>query len=606
MHSITRFMPGGHRYWALVTTILLAGNAFAGGTLTIFTVGTNASCDFNSLQDAINAASTGNTDQTEIRLARDLGNQTLSIVNRNIVIDGRWPSCTSTLPQLGLLRTLTGNGVDTVITVNGNNGNHIVELRSLVIRGGGADDALNDRGGGLRIEGNSWVYAEDSRIGDNQSVLGGGAYVFGPLARLTLDEGTILGAVETLPLNANRAVDLFPASGQGGGIWCGGGGTIAIIDGRIRANTSVGDGGGLYASDCEVVIQPRTTFVGEADGFVTFFQNVAAGNGGGLYLGNGSSLSWASLPLDHFSGRMAGNRATGRGGAVFVTGSSTFVGIWVRFEDNRADGRGGALAVQGDSVLSMVVGDNFHCSLATCPGIYGTRGITEGENATLIGGAVYADSGGLVNLQRVHLYDNFANNGSAMHLSGSSSGAILHSVLIARNVLYGVGNGTSTVELTSSASAVLRHVTMSGNFRVSNQFPGIEPAASSIRANGNTGTVIIRNSLLYDDATLLMRLLAGATASGSCVFGHEGTSFPSTTILDPLYVNTTGTSPDYSLQFASPAIDRCASSGIALDDLLGGARPYDDARGNFAGPYDAGAIEYSNDLIFSDDFEVHP
>ncbi|MBX3698331.1 MAG: hypothetical protein KF811_10980 [Dokdonella sp.] len=590
---------------ALLAMTLTFTPARAGGLLSIYTVGTSASCDFSSLQDAINAAPTGFDDQTEIRLSRDLANQTLNSVDRNLTIDGSWPSCTSTLPQAGLLHTVAGNGADTVMRFNASMGLRIVELRSVIVRGGGANDALNDRGGGLRIDGQSSVYVEDSRIADNESILGGGAYLNGPQTRLTLDEGTILGSVESLSLAANRAVEVFPASAQGGGIWCGGGGTVAIIDGRLRNNTSEGDGGGLHANDCTVVIQPRTAFVGNADGFVTFFQNVAAGNGGGLYLDNGSSLNWLSLPVDRFAGRATGNRATGRGGAVFMTGGSSFTGNWIRFEDNRADGRGGALAIQGDSVLSLLGADDFHCTFATCPGVFGTRGITEGENATLIGGAVYVDSGGLANLQQAHLYDNFANNGSAVHVSGSTSAAILTSDLIARNILYGVGNGTSTIELTSSASAVLRHVTMSGNFRVSDQFPGLELAASSIRANGNLGAVVIRNSLLYDDATVLLRLLAGATASGSCVLGHENTSFPPATVLDPLYVDTTGNAPDYSLQAASPAIDRCGSSGLDVNDLFGSTRPFDDPRPDVAGPFDAGAIEYVvDDTIFADGFEL--
>lgn len=607
MSSISRYVFGKCGSWALLSLIFCAGNAFAGGILTIITVGTSASCDFNNLQSAINSASTGDEDLTEIRLSRDLNDQVLTVTNRNLVIDGQWPSCTSGLPQLGLLHTLRGNDVDTVMRFNGNgngDGVYSVELRNLIIRGGGADNPVSDRGGGLRIEEGARVTVADSRIGDNEALLGGGAYVFGPAARLILDEGTILGSVGTLSLNANRAVDLFPATAQGGGIWCGGGATVRIGDGRIRSNTSAGDGGGLYADACGVVILTRSEFVGNADGFVTFFENTAAGNGGGVYLANESILNWSSFGANSFSGRAAGNRATGRGGAVFMTGESEFNGHWIRFEDNRADGRGGALAVQGDSVLSMLTDSGFHCAFTTCPGIFGTRGITEGDSATLIGGAVYVDSGGQVNLQNVHLYDNFANNGSAMHLSGSSSGATLDSVLIARNTLYGVGNGTSTIELTSSASTLLRHVTMAGNFRASDQFPGLEPAASSIRANGNSGTLTLRNSLFYDDATLVLRLLVGASASGSCVFAHENGSFPNAILLDPLYVDTTGNSPDYSLQALSPAIDACASSSPNVVDLFGSPLPYDTPQLNIGGPYDAGAIEYFVDRIFRDGFDL--
>ena len=604
MWAISRWVRAGRLLPLLAVAVSLTGNAWGGGILSIVTVGTNAACDFSSLQDAIDAGSTGAEDLTEIRLARDLSNQSLSIIDRNITIEGNWPSCTSGLPQQDLLHTLSGNGADTVLQISTTGGNQrSSELSGLVIRGGGANSAISDRGGGLRIEGRAWVTVNDSRIGDNESSEGGGAYVNGPFARLILNNGTIVGSVGTLSLPANRAINVLASTAQGGGLWCGGGAYLGIGDARIRSNTSAVDGGGVYLDDCEMQILPRPDFVGEGDGFVTFFENVADGNGGGIYAGNNSTVSWASLFNGHFGGRATGNRATDRGGAIYLTGASGFIGTWIRLEDNRADGRGGALAIQDDSAISLLGGDFFHCSGPDCPGIYGTRGITEGESATLIGGAVYADSGGLVNIQQASIVDNFSNNGSAIHLSGSATEANLHSVLIARNFLYGVGNGTSTIELTSSARATFRHMTMAGNFRASEQFPGLEQTASSIRANGNSGNVTIINSLLWNDATQLVRLLAGATATGSCVFGHEGTSFTPTTIADPHYVDTTGSDPDYSLQADSVAIDYCASSNVTRNDLFGNDRPADQPRVDVSGPYDAGAIEFFIDKIFENGFQ---
>jgi hypothetical protein len=152
----------------------------------------------------------------------------------------------------------------------------------------------------------------------------------------------------------------------------------------------------------------------------------------------------------------------------------------------------------------------------------------------------------------------------------------------------------------------MRYVTMMGNFRASNVFPGLALVASSIRANGNGATVELRNSLFWNDAELVFRALVGASASGSCVLAHENTSFGAATVTDPLYVDTTGSDPDFSLQAASPAIDRCAASGTNEADVFGTSRPQNVfARPDLAGPFDAGAIEQvSDDVIFADGFEL--
>ena len=584
-------------------SLMLAGSPVqAGGLLSIVTVGVDQSCDFADLQAAINAGSTQTADATIIRLTRGFNNQTLQIIDRNITIDGRWFTCNSALPQAGLRRTIDGNDTDTVIRMNTPGGSaRSVTLRGLLIRGGGADDALNDRGGGLRIEGRIAAQVVDSSIGDNVATTGGGVYIAGSLASVILDEGTIVGGDSANNLPANGTFNLGPATAQGGGIYCSGA-TVTINDARIRFNTSQSDGAGIYLNDCELRIEPRPAFSAITPFILA--QNAATGNGGGIYADNGSAVFWRSLPTGSFAGTAFANRATDRGGTVFMTGSSNFIGDWIRVVDSSADGRGGAYAVQDNSNLILRGGPNFSCEGSNCPGIFGTRGVTEGENATLIGGAIYADTGGTVDLRQQQLYDNFANNGSAIHLSGSTTRADLHSVLIARNTLYGVGNGTSTFELTSSADAVLRFVTMAGNFRVSAQFPGIEQALSSIRANGALSTVELRNSTLWNDGVSLLRFLAGATASGSCVFGQENVSFPLTNVIDPQYVNTAGSNPDFSLSPGSPAIDRCAASGANEPDLFGRARPQDLPEVvNGFGAFDVGAIESLNNQLFSNGFE---
>lgn len=601
--SIFRFIQG----FARCSTALLLGTvctpALAIGILTNLTVGAGASCNFSNLQDAIDSASTQIDDLTVIRLTEPANNQALTIFHRNVTIDGRFSTCTDNVPSDTAQEEIVGAGADSVIRItNTQPGTRNITLRNVIVRGGGSVGI--GIGGGLAISGRVGVNIFNSHISDNQSTRGGGIFLNGSQVSLTLDENTIIGADGALGLAGNRAVNTGMSIGQGGGIACVLGAAVTINDARIRANTSTGDGGGIHLSGCELTIEPRAAYVDNGNGFATLFKNTADQNGGGLYATNGANVFWRSLPTGSFGGRAVENRANDRGGAVFLTGSSNFVGDWLRFEDHLADGRGGAFAVQDTSNLILRGGPGFVCNGGNCPGIFGTRGITGGESATLIGGAIYADSGGNVDLRQMQIFDNFSNNGSALHLSGSTTSADLRSVLIARNVLYGVGNGTSTIELTSSAKAQLRYVTMSGNFRASAQFPGLTLALSSIRANGNASTVELRNSILWNDAELLLRELAGATSSGSCVFGQENASFGPATVSDPLFVDTTGTNPNFALHIASPAIDRCAASGTNEVDIFGLARPQDMLRPDFSGPYDAGAIEtFSDDIIFRDDFE---
>jgi len=280
----------------------------------------------------------------------------------------------------------------------------------------------------------------------------------------------------------------------------------------------------------------------------------------------------------------------------------------VRFEDNLADDRGGSIAVQ-DPASSFVMGNASGpaCAGADCQGIFGTRGVS-GANTALIGGAVYAQGGATATLYQAQLFDNWSANGSAVHASGGSTLIELDNTLVAYNILYGAGNGTSTIEATTSANLTLRHVTMAQNFRVSAQFPFLERAVSSIRANGNSSQVIVRNSILWNDGDLLLRLLAGAGVTGRCTLGHEASTVFFAVDADPRYVSTTAANPDFRLQEDSAAIDRCAVLDDAGSrDLFGTTRPVDQPGvPNGTGAYDAGAVEMPlfNDVIFADGFQL--
>lgn len=590
----------------VVLCLLLAcgmERAHAGGLLTIVTVGVGPSCDFNSLQDAINSGSTAPQDRTEIWMSADMTTVGLIVLNRNLTIRGNFASCNGFAPspaRRAIIGGLTNSVIRALVT---DASDRTLTLRDVIVRDGGTDNA-SERGGGVHVQNRVALTLDAVSISRNVSVRGGGIAVVGNLASATIGGGSIIGADPDANLNGNGSTPFGVEQGLGGGIYCEDG-ALTLTNAYVRSNTSALHGAGIYADNCSVAIEPDPAPI-NPNRFVLSGNVAFNGNGGGIYATGGTTIFWRTVPVGSYAGVAVTNIAAGSGGALFLTGASSFVGDFVRFVDSRADVRGGAIAAEDASNVILRGVEGLQClSWLNCPGIIDSRGVIVGENATLIGGAIHATGGAQVSLSQQHLYNNAANNGSALHVNGSATRATLNSVLIARSLLYGVGNGTSTIELTSSADATLRHVTMATNFRASDQFPLIEPALSSIRANGNQSEVELRNSSFYNDADSVIRLLVSASVSGSCVLAHENVSFPAATVLNPQYNDTTGDFPDFRLALSSPARDRCAASGPVIDDVLGRRRPLDlfDVS-NGPGPSDAGAFEAFGDELLSDGFEL--
>jgi hypothetical protein len=106
---------------------------------------------------------------------------------------------------------------------------------------------------------------------------------------------------------------------------------------EVSYNAAARDGGGIYLST-------------QAWGFIgaSVFYNTAEGNGGGIAVVNGSRLLLYPTGPESRP-RIFDNRATGRGGALFVAGGwpgpeSSVIGWDTAFEGNRADD-GGAVSV---------------------------------------------------------------------------------------------------------------------------------------------------------------------------------------------------------------------------------------------------------------------
>ena len=141
-----------------------SAGAHAGGILSIFRVGAGAGCDFASLQSAINAASTQPDDLAVIRLTATASNQAITLFNRNVTIDGRYPDCASEVPNDTALQTIDGNDADSVLRIANNlGGRRSITLRNLVVRDGGSIGIVT--GGGVSIGGPVDVTIRFSFIG---------------------------------------------------------------------------------------------------------------------------------------------------------------------------------------------------------------------------------------------------------------------------------------------------------------------------------------------------------------------------------------------------------------------------------------------------------
>jgi predicted outer membrane repeat protein len=606
------FATSARRFAFVLTASLLPGPLLAGIALppVVLTVGSTGNCDHSSIQHAIDAAP--DSGSAEIRISNNVGhtNEALEIFDKNIELRGGYAGCDLAPADPDDRTTIGGTGGSSVIFVDAVGDSRTVVLRNLVIRDGGSSDPLTEYGGGVRVQGLAQVEIRNSHVADNTSHNGGGIGISGSGAGLLLDDGTIVGAVGGIP--ANRAVQNGIGVPRGGGISCSGA-TIELYDARLRINTSEGNGGGLYAVNCTVYIQPSPDYVAGdngANGWVTFFENQTEGNGGAIYADDSDVFWQSSNDGGFFAGRLNGNVAGGDGGALYLTGSGAqFLGEWVRFESSYSPGEGGAIFVGDGARLNLSGTPGMHCDYATCPGIVDSN-LDDPQYHDGAGGAIYAIGGSDVFLSQALIANNAAQIGSGIVVTDDDTQLLLRHVLVHRNFLTADDSTLSPINIFNGADATLIHVTMSTNVRVDADTLLAPPDASILVSNvGSTAT--LSNSIFTDDGVATVRAINGGIATGSCLLSHENESVTGVLVGDPDYVAPFADVPDFTPGPASPALDRCAQAEeaplLALPDFTGRARPIDlFGISNAAGSFDIGAIERPRDRLFSDGFETIP
>ena len=129
---------------------LLAAQMAFSGTVT-YTVGGDGTCDYSTIQQALDAGPTTPGAVTEIQIARNAAYDeiALKISGSSAVLRGGYDSCSDDTPSGRTVLNGAGGTADSVITVFGSS--TAVTLVNLSITGG--DPLAGNFGGGIQITG---------------------------------------------------------------------------------------------------------------------------------------------------------------------------------------------------------------------------------------------------------------------------------------------------------------------------------------------------------------------------------------------------------------------------------------------------------------------
>lgn len=522
----------------------------------VFTVGSDAGCDFQDFSSIYNDVPNGAT----IRIAKNVAPSWFPGY-RPWTLEGGYDSCSDATPSGRTTLSGAGGPLPTVIvSLSGDRAGTLV-LRNFRIEGGDTGGS----GGGLQISGESEVILENTVVVGNRADHGGGIFITGSAASVRLDRDSTV--------ESNTSED------DGGGIFCEQGARVALNGSTIRLNESVWHSGGGIAltTGCTLV----------ATGGTSFHDNRTSLGAAGIYASQSTLRLTGSAGAPIVFARNEGaHPSLGRGVAVYL-----FLSMGEIHNARFSDHKGLSLIYTHDSDLLL---DSSLGPLCDLPGQ-----CTTFENETNRGSRlqylVGATSGSQVAIRRVRVDDVqaaslvYGDGGSEVVVEGSTFSPSVdtclgfgleesHLLLANNDLLFTPSDGLirdddqaagpSSVELYSSI--------WWGNVGV----PFLDPT-------GRTDTVVTASCLLVEDDSELLPF-----------------DFISTEA--PLFVDETA--GDYHHAPGSPAIDFCDTSDWdpREADLDGQLRGWDDPdTPNALGAVDVGSDELAPTiLLFADGFET--
>lgn len=535
-------------------------------------VGVNGACAYSTIQQAVNAAQDGDT----VRIATGVYFEMVDVSGKNITLAGGYdPTCTSYITGttridggatsgsvldvsssiLGVRNldiawgNAIGGGVDALsnarvtldnVDVYNNSASYAagiyVSSSSVVTLTNGSrlysNNAASSEGGGARVWGQLSAYGEDSDIYNNCAPSGGGLYV--PGGRLSMQQADVF---------SNRAA---AADGKGGGIHVVNQGTVSL-----RNNVAVGtalfmpsqsayDGAGIYADNSTVTL----------DG-VNLGGNIAARYGGGLYLGNNSTLQAVNTNLGHtiwFLGTIQWGNSANFGGGLYADGST--VNFGGNIATNFANYSGGGIYATNSALnltnatvglVGSAWGNRLGTSGNTGAGLYLTSGSIGVLNTTVIvsntfqttsytyGGGIYATENSTVTLTNSRIEQHYApsafdGRGAGLYLNNST--ATLDNSQILSNTAGTVGGGvrvwlTSTLNvLNGSVIANNQSLNGVGGAVAAAGTPDINIENATLRNNTaatNGGAIHIENGALDFTGSWTLRENTATGGNGGAI-----------------------------------------------------------------------------------------
>lgn len=588
-------------------------------TRAIYTVGEQADCDFSNLQDAIHAATPGDT----IRIARSTGHlgNTYTLYGKSLTLRGGFDSCNAGETPSGRT-TLDADGANLPVLDIWQGGTPPDQMR-VVLR----DLDLRRGNGGLKMEGQLGrlsVQLQNTGITENTSSTSGG----GIKVLIPHDSAHDGNAQPLLRIDNDSQISHNSSDGDGGGIYCWQpSGThfsriIILVGNALISHNTAANGGGVSSHGCTSMYfdAGAPLLSGVPTGGI--YMNDASFEGGGLHARNGGSIHFSgsssgSLGAEDHAATMMGNSA-GYGGAAAVMGSNSNITLrGVLATGNTANQDGGvALAHNGGRFHMGALTNNRSCPPP--PDTHGDQAFPPcsyaiGNSAGGHGGVLRVLNSSYADISQSYILQNEAMEGGSVISVNSAQvdGNEFASALIESSLLSG-NNGVTLVFAGNDSQINLYGNTISGN-----------QVGSLIHVHaldGATSRSILESSIIWGNDTPLMltRSDTGNTLAGAeCVIGSqpESTSGLTSAIAylhsDPLFADAPG--GDYRLLPSSPAIDFCDdrthysnSSGHDLAGNIRGVLRHEPAHvpNPALGLYDLGAFEAQSEMgIFADSFE---
>ncbi|MGY6555477.1 MAG: hypothetical protein ACXIUM_13260 [Wenzhouxiangella sp.] len=581
----------------------------------VFTVGSDANCDFPTLAAALGSAQVGA--DAVLHLRSDLqATETTLIRNRpgSLTIRGGFSNCSSTSPS-GTRTTFNGQGsfrlfyLETSSTYSGQR--MAVRLENLNLINGNAPASFG--GGGLLVNGRQGlleVSVRNVQITGNTAAFNGG----GVSVRINGDTAGTGTPPALLDIGQNSVIAQNTATLDGGGLSCFAAGA-ALVDTVVRLDrvgviaNEARNGGGIAVDGCyNVLVYPGISLQG-----VTSNSAVGTGvhgNGGGVYLrGEESFLRLVGASLfpwgDPNNGGFVGLNSARRGAGVYLQQGAEALADDIHLVNNSATLEGGAVYSQDAGSLMRMRRFNAFEPCRPGSGVLALErcSVVSGNDGGEAGGAFAAQNGGVIEVQATRVVNNQANFGAIAATSGTEGGSLIR----LENVV-GWGNASAWLVATIHGIIELRWSTFADN----------QPVGSFLYVNpgsGRTARIRVYGSILRESGQTDQILGAGnGTIFYDCVIGWQSTNALAGNpvfyrVADPEFVSP-GTR-DYRPGPTSLAIDFCddvqSPPSRDFDGLLRGRVHVGDPLppGNPAlGPYDVGAFEprWLPDALFRDRF----